>query len=77
MTKTDVQTPRTLALEGWLWKGLEGHGDLDPAVQHAVLGWAADRFAHSAGPYSSALEFMNESVIWKPIAGGSVAGEFV
>ena len=36
-----------------------------------------NRFAHTAGPFSSALDFMNESVIWKPMAGGSVAGEYV
>ena len=36
-----------------------------------------NRFAHTAGPFSSALDFMNESVIWKPMAGGSVTGEFV
>ena len=31
--------------------GLEGQEDLDPIIQHAVPGWAADRFAHSAGPF--------------------------
>ena len=36
----------------WLWKDLEGQEDLDPIIQHAVPGWAADRFAHSAGPNS-------------------------
>ena len=29
---------------------LEGQEDLDRMIQHAVPGWAADRFAHSAGP---------------------------
>ena len=48
------------------------------AVQHAhrtTVGGLADRFAHTAGPFSLALDFMNESVIWKPMAGGYVAGE--
>ena len=34
----------------WLWKDPEGQEDLDRMIQHAVPGWAADRFAHSAGP---------------------------
>ena len=33
-----------------LWKDLEAQEDLDRIIQHAVPGWAADRFAHSAGP---------------------------
>ena len=40
-----------LALEG-LRKGQE---DLAPTIQHAVPGWAADRFAHSA---HSVVEFI-------------------
>ena len=44
---------RTLALGGWLWKDLEALAELGPAIQHAVPRWAADRFAHSAGPLKS------------------------
>ena len=34
--KTDVQTPRTLALEDWLWKDSEGLAEPRSTVQHAV-----------------------------------------
>ena len=50
--KTDVQTPRTFESGTWSKEiGLEGQEDVDSTIQHAVPGWAADRFAHSAGPY--------------------------
>ena len=49
--KTDVQTPRTFESGTWSKEmDLEGQEDLDRIVQHAVPSWAADRFAHSAGP---------------------------
>ena len=41
---------RRLMSGTWLWKDPEGQEDLDPTIQHAVPSWAADRFAHSAGP---------------------------
>ena len=60
-------------------KGREEGGVLSLVIPHAApqVAGGFNRFAHTAGPFSSALDFMNESVIWTPMAGGSVAGEFV